>query len=133
MTSPEGLSLLIIAAAWGWFNRSSPRDPRNLLNRLNLPVRRRSSPSRFQLAAGLRFDLRVQAVAVRVHRDDRREIADVEVPHGFGRAELEQRDVDHALDAAGVELRRAADGVEVDRRPTPSIQRAFSRPCRPCR
>ena len=54
-------------------------------------------------------------VAVRVHGDDRREIADVEVPHRLGRAELHQRHAVDALDAARVELRRAADRVQVDR------------------
>ena len=38
----------------------------------------------------------------------------VEVPHRLGRAELHQRHAGHALDAARVELRRAADGVEID-------------------
>ena len=51
---------------------------------------------------------------MRVHGDDGGEIADVEVPHRFGRPELHQRDAVDAIDAARVELRRAADGIEVD-------------------
>src|SRR5215510_63953 len=61
------------------------------------------------------LDVGVQAVPVRVHCDDRREIADLEVPHRLGRAELGERDAVHALDAPGVELRRATDAVEIDR------------------
>ena len=50
-----------------------------------------------EVLARLLLDVLVQAVAVRVHRDDRREILDREMPHRFGRAELEQRHAVHAL------------------------------------
>src|SRR4029078_4292601 len=66
------------------------------------------------LARGL-FDILVQAVAVRVHRDDRREVLDLEVPHLFRRADLEQRHFIVLLDRPGVELRCAADGIQVHR------------------
>src|SRR5471032_2161351 len=36
------------------------------------------------------------------------------MPHRFGRAELQQRDVVYPFDGASVELRRAADGVQID-------------------
>src|SRR5687767_8227485 len=55
----------------------------------------------------------VQAVSVRVHCDNGGEITDLEMPHGFGRAELGQRYTVHAFDAAGIELRGAADAVQI--------------------
>ena len=48
-----------------------------------------------------------------VHRHNGREILELEVPHGLGRAEFEPRHPIHLLDAPGVELCRAPDGVEV--------------------
>src|SRR2546426_10358485 len=62
----------------------------------------------------LLFDVLVQTVSVRVHRDDRGEIFDGQVPHRFRRAELEEGYAVHLRDRARVELRGAADGVEVD-------------------
>ena len=50
---------------------------------------------RLEMLARFLLDVLVQAVAVRVHRDDGRKIFDRQVPHRFGRAELEQR---HAVD-----------------------------------
>ena len=44
------------------------------------------------LARGV-LNVLVQAVAVRVHRHDRREVFHLEMPHRFRRAELEQRDI----------------------------------------
>src|SRR6185503_9253986 len=40
---------------------------------------------------------------------------DREMPHRFGRSEVEERDAVDALDRPRVELRGAADGVEIDR------------------
>ena len=40
--------------------------------------------------------------------------SDLQMPHGFRDAELEQVDAHHLLDGAGIELRRAADAVQVD-------------------
>src|SRR4051812_48188085 len=75
----------------------------------------RSDADCLELLAGFLLHVLVQAVAVRVHRDDRGEILHGEMPHRFGRAELEQRHVVYLLDRARVELRGAADGVEVHR------------------
>ena len=50
-----------------------------------------------------------------VHGDDGREVLELQVPHRLGGAEFLQRHPVHPLDAAGVELRRSADPVEVDR------------------
>jgi hypothetical protein len=80
------------------------------------------------------LDVLVQAVAVRVHRDDGREVLDeLEVPHRLGRAELEQRHAVHPFDAARVELRGAADRVQVDGAVLLQRRPASSAPCRPCR
>src|SRR5690349_18468209 len=68
---------------------------------------------RREVLTRLLFDVLVQAVAVRVHGHDRREVLDRQVPHRFGRAELHQRDAVDLLDRARVELRRAADGVQI--------------------
>src|SRR5438445_9817857 len=65
------------------------------------------------MLARFRLDVFVQAVSVRIHRDDRWKIADGEMPHGFGRAEVEQRHAVDAGDRPRVELRRAADRVQV--------------------
>ncbi len=43
-----------------------------------------------QILAGFPLQLRVQAVAVRVHGDDRHEVVYVQLPHGLGDAEFEQ-------------------------------------------
>ena len=37
-----------------------------------------------------------------------------QMPHGFRNAELQEVDAFHVLDAVGIILRRAADGVQVD-------------------
>src|SRR4029078_7618480 len=67
-----------------------------------------------EMLPGFLLDVLVQAVPVRVHRHDRREVFHFELPHRLRRAELEQRDAIHFPDRARVELRRAADGVQVD-------------------
>src|SRR5262249_37021070 len=59
-------------------------------------------------------DLLVQGTPVRVHRHHRREVLDVHLPDRLWAAELLQIDVRHALDALRVNLRRPADGVQVD-------------------
>src|SRR5262249_20065948 len=67
----------------------------------------------FQLLPGFLLDVLVQAVAVRVHRDDRWKLLDRQMPHRFGRSEFEQRNAVDARDGARVELRRSADRVQV--------------------
>ena len=52
---------------------------------------------RFEVRARFLLDVLVQAVAMRVHRHDRREVLDLEMPHRFGRAELEQRHIVYRL------------------------------------
>src|SRR5947209_4548542 len=76
----------------------------------------------FQMRAGRLLDVFVQAVPVRVHRDDRGKVFHGEMPHRFGRAELQQRHAVDARDRARVELRRPADRVEVNG--TVPLQRA---------
>ena len=52
---------------------------------------------------------------MRVHGDDGREVPRFEYPHGFGDAEfLQQIDAVDFGQAARVELRGAADGVEIN-------------------
>src|SRR5512139_1915708 len=72
------------------------------------------SGHRFKPAAALLFDVLVQAAAVGIHRDDAGEVANPQVPQRLRHPELGER---HALDllhAPCVELRRAADGAQVD-------------------
>ena len=57
----------------------------------------------------------MQALAVRVHRADRCEAVQPQVPHRLGHAQFEQVDPFNPLDAFGVILRRAADRVEIHR------------------
>ena len=105
---------------------------------LDRPRRRSRSasltPSSLQLPSpDSCFQILVQAVSVRVHRDDGGEIAHPQVPHGFGRAELGERHAVRALDAACVVLRGSADGVQVN---SPGLLEALAasrRPCRPSR
>src|SRR3989304_2879725 len=75
---------------------------------------RQSWPTRREPRPRFGLDVPVQAVPAGVHRHDGREVADAEVPHGFGRAELHERHTIGLLDAARVELRGTADGIEVD-------------------
>src|SRR3954470_9065570 len=72
-----------------------------------------SDSDSLQTYPGLLLDVLVQRIPVRVHRHDSREIFDAQVPHRFGRTEFHQRHAVHRLYRARVELRRAADGVEV--------------------
>ena len=73
-----------------------------------------SGTDRFEVRAGFLLDVLVQTVAVRVHGDNCRKILHGQMPHGFGRAELEERHAVDFLDGPRVELRGAADGVEID-------------------
>src|SRR5262245_7292795 len=52
---------------------------------------------------------------MRVHGHDGREVCHAEPPHRFGYSEFEQLDVEHFVNAFGVILGCAADGVKVDR------------------
>src|SRR4029078_13151675 len=54
------------------------------------------------------------AVAVRGHGHDCWKVADFQVPHRFRGSELHERHTGDAIDAAGIELRRAADTVQVN-------------------
>ena len=77
--------------------------------------------------------IRVQTVAVRVHRHDRREILHPQMPHRLRNAELQQMHAQHLLDRPRIILRRAADRRSDTPRRTPSAPPASSSPCRPCR
>ena len=53
-------------------------------------------------------------MAVRVHRDDRREILDFKFPDGLRRAELfQQVNIAHLFDALSQHLRRTTDRVQI--------------------
>ena len=64
---------------------------------------------RLEFCARLLLDVRVQAVAASVHRNDGGEIVYAQVPHRLGDAELEQMHANYFLHRARIELRRAAD------------------------
>ena len=69
----------------------------------------------FELFGGRLLDVGVQAVAVRVHGHDRREIIHPQMPHGFGNSEVDQVHTQHRLDRARIILSRAPDAVQVNR------------------
>src|SRR5450759_3608364 len=66
-----------------------------------------------QRVAGFALHLFVQTVAMRVHGDDGQEALHSQVPHGFGDAEFQQVHIENFLDVARVNLRGAADGVQI--------------------
>ena len=59
-------------------------------------------------------NLGMQAVAVRVHRDDASEAFRLQVPHRFRNTELHEVDAIDVLEAFRIILRSAADGIQVN-------------------
>ena len=56
----------------------------------------------------------MQVIPVAVDGNNGREVADFEFPNRLGAAELFQPNAEDALDALGVDLSGAADGVQID-------------------
>src|SRR6516165_7705108 len=67
-----------------------------------------------RLASSL-FDVGVQAVTVSVHRHDRRETLDADVPHRFRNSELCPVDAQNLFYGPSIILRGPAYGVEINR------------------
>ncbi len=93
---------MLTGAAWRPRHRSDLNALKSVSLSISFPA---STPPRSSLCRLLPWESIVTIAG---------KITNVEVPHRFGRAELEQRHAGHALDAARVELGRAADGVQVD-------------------
>jgi hypothetical protein len=98
-----------------FWTQSPNFSPQIQTDPIPIHAERSVTPSTIRGAAGSLLDVFVQAVAERIHRHDGREVLDRKMLHRFGRAELQERHVVHTLDRAGVELRGAADGIQVHR------------------
>src|SRR5262249_32145077 len=68
-----------------------------------------------EMLPGVLFDVLVETVAVRVHRDNRWKLVHRQMPHGLRSPEFEKRHTLDAGDRTRVELRRATNSVQVYR------------------